>query len=589
MDRNAFAAPAQGAGVAHGGEATTSKGQFAVVNGSELLERLAYYGIVSVNGLYLKSLGHSTATIGLLSAILLPLPYIVPLLTGAIAEKVGYKPTMLAAFVAYASGFLLMAAATGLPLLIVGIVLLGLGAGMFKPLTAASIAHVTSPAHRSMGYNLYYMGINVGGFLGPVLIALLGTDYRLAFTLGAGIMLADFLLIALLFRNPVPPKRDTKLLGAFRPLAEVLRDRPFIVLLAIFAGFWFLYSMNFSFLTLYLDRFVPKPAWFDANLQQAIDPAFVILLGIPLGRLAARGDPVRWMTLGIALSAAGFLLLGLVATFPALVAGIIISTAGEVLAYPGFLSYVSRIAPRDRVAVYQGYGFLPIFAGFFLGPLVGGWLYGAIAEEQGRPALFWALMVGVGVLTVSAFLLYAHLLTPRAERKRAGLPAALAVLLLVPLLVLAGVAAGTQSSAASPPLAFEAATFAQRDGSTTEGQTTTVAFAIPADAAQNVTVRLTWFDPVATLPGATNQPDTFALTLLDAQGHRVAAGTATNPVGTAGSVVLVVPAATFHGNVTAQVTLVSAGDTTFAGNTVTADTDNEWSLRATGRVPAATS
>ncbi len=568
--------------------------QFLVVNGAELLERFAYYGIVAINALYLQSLGYSFKDIGFLSALLLALPYVVPVLTGFVAERVGYKPVMLAGFVLYGSGFLVLSSTTQFGFLAGGAILLAIGAGMFKPLTAASIAHLTSLDHRTMGYNLYYMGINVGGFLGPILVAKLEGNYQLAFLLGALIMAADFVLIFLLFRNPVAPQKAKNLRDAFAPFVQVLFDVPFQVLLLIFSGFWFLYVMNFTFLTLYTDSFLTLPTWFKPEMQQAIDPLFVILLGIPLGKLAQKSDPVRMMALGITLLVTGFLLIGFVSTFEALVAGIIIGTAGEVLAYPGFLNYVSRIAPKDRVAVYQGFGFLPLFVGFFFGPIVGGWLYEWLAKDLGRPVLFWVAMCIVPVIAIAAFLVYARLGTPREERTHRSAVFPIAVLLLIPLLFLGATAAGTREAhppLTETPLATAAMTFLNvKTGDLNEGQSTSLTVALPR-AVANVTFRLTWFDPVSTTPGTANQPDTFRLAIQDQAGHEIAKNEAANSGGTAGTIVLVVPAAQLPGNATVQVTLVSAGDTTttLGGQTVTPDTSNGWTLRVTGRatVPAA--
>jgi MFS family permease len=392
-------------------------------------------------------------------------------------------------------------------------------------------------------------------------------------------MAADFLLVAALFRNPVPPQPETRVLRSFRPLGEVLLNGRFMLLLLIFAGFWFLYVMNFSFLTLYLDRFVPKPDWFDANLQQAIDPLFVVILGIPLGNVAAKRNPVRMMALGIALSVAGFLLLGFVPQFWALVAGIIVSTAGEVLAYPGFLAYVSRIAPKDRVAVYQGFGFLPIFAGFTLGPIVGGALYGSIAEGAGRPAFFWALMAAVPILSIVAFLLYARAQEPREARTRRGLAAPVLALLLVPLVALAGLAAGTAASLHSAAEPTGPLLLGDAVGTATEGQTVERTLSVPAGALGNVTLAFRWSDTTpSTPPGATNQPDTFQVTVLDALGERQ------TQKGSGGALGFAFPLRAGGGNLTVRLTLTDAGDVVLAtpggAVPVAPDTTADWSYTA---------
>lgn len=559
----------------------TKVGQFAVVNASELLERLAYYGVLSVTALYLAQEGYSTAAIGGLFAVLLPLPYVVPLVAGPLATRLGYRPVMLASFAAYASGFLLIFASTALPFVLGGIVLVGIGAGLFKPLTAAAIGLVTSAKHRSLGYSIYYVGINVGGFVGPILIAALGS-YRTAYLVGAAAIAADFLLVLALFRNPLEPKPSMGLRDALLPFAEVLRNRRFLVLLAIFSGFWMLYSMNFTFVILYLQAFVERPDWFKPGLQVSLESLCVIVLGVPIGALATRLESVTAMTVGILLLVAGFLVVGFFPVFPLFVLGILLVAAGEVLAYPGFLSYVSRLAPPDRVAVYQGVGFLPLFVGFTVGPILGGQLYGPLAEAGGRPPVFWAVMCCLGLAAVAGLLLYARAVRPRDAPRRApwwqGTPGAVAVA-LVGVLAVGGALATDQrvelapgGDPADPPLAA-GTRIASFQGSTGEAETAEQPVAIPAGAG-NVTFALAWSDePAASpLPGATNQPDTFRVEVLDRFGTRIG-----EAEGASGTVAL---ALSFSGrsDVTVAITLVSAGDTVVLGQTTAPDTGNDWTL-----------
>jgi MFS family permease len=579
----------------------TDKRGFAVVNSSELLERLAYYGVLSINGLFLLQLGFGGLVVGLVSGILLAMPYVVPMVTGPLAERTGYKPVMLLAFVAYAAGFLLIAASPTAMGFVFGALLVGTGAGMFKPLAVASIAHLTSPRHRTLGYNVYYIGVNVGGFIGPILIrALFGEHYRLAYVLGAVVVALDFLFILLLFRNPTPPRPEMRVREAFRPLAEVLENRRFLALLAIFAGFWFVYSMALSFLIPYLQSYVALPGWFKPNWQVSLESLCVIALGIPLGGLASKRDGVRMMALGIVLLVLGFLVIGFVPSFVPYVLGVVLVAAGEVLAYPGFLSYVSRIAPRDRVAVYQGYGFLPLFAGFLVGPIVGGWLYQSLLVQARRPALFWALMDCVGVATLAVFLLYARAGRPAAAPApgAAGKPiraawwqgwtAAAAVLLAGVLIVTAGVVAGSRvplakESGSPPPGAVGPGTELKAfQGSTGEGQSTSQALSVPAGIRGNVTLTLTWQDtpPNSPVPGAVNQPDRFRLEAKDRFGAVLAREEAENPVGGEGRIAFALHPPASGLDVTLVVTLVSAGDTQAGPLPGTADASNDWTLRA---------
>lgn len=571
------------------GARETDVRQFAVVNASELLERLAYYGVLSVTGLFLLAEGYSSATVGVLFAVLLPLPYVVPLIAAPLAARLGYRPVMLASFVGYAAGFLLIFLAApldetvGFLVILGGIVLVGAGAGLFKPLTAAAIGLVTSAKHRNAGYTWYYVGINVGGFVGPLLMGAFG-EYRIAYLVGAATIAVDFLLVLALFRNPLPPKPGLKLLESVRPFREVFTNARFVGLLLIFSGFFFVYSMALTFIIPYLQDFVARPEWFRPSWQVSLAALCVIVLGLPLGAAANRVEAVRTMALGIVLLVAGFLLVGFSTHIIAFVSGIVLVAAGEVLAYPGFLSYVSRIAPPDRIAVYQGVGFLPLFVGFLTGPLAGGLLYESLVDQGNRPTLFWAIMASVGIVALAALLVYAKAIRPKdagpAPRWQ-GKPAALLVTVLGAVAIVVAAAADPLPELApsgEPIEDLPAGTLlAAQDGNAGEGDTVEVPLTIPAGAG-NVTFTLEWSDEPTNspLPGATNQPDTFDVEVIDRFGTRVG-----QAEGSSGTATLVASFSGGASDIRVRITLTSAGDTVFLGQTAAADTGNGWTLTVT--------
>ncbi|MCA1811771.1 MAG: MFS transporter [Halobacteriales archaeon] len=566
-------------------------GPFVAVNAIELVERLAYYGALSVTALYMDSLGYPGWAIGLLSAILLPLPYLVNLVAGPLADRHGYRPAMLVAFTAYTAGFLLMGAVASLWALLAGIVLVGVGAGAFKPIPAATIALTTTEAQRNLGFSVYYWAINLGAFVGPILIALLLDSYRAAFFLAAALTAANLAVSLLAYRDPRPPQDRRGDLGALRTLVGILRDTRFLLLLLAYSGFWFVYSMNFSFAPIYLSDFVALPAWFTPNLQQSIDPGVVILASLPLGALvsAKRWPPLRVMAFGVLLATVGFTMVGFSSSWQMFVAGIVVMSLGEILTFPGFLSLVSRLAPPGRAAAYQSAGFLPIGIGFFLGPLVNGLLYQSVAKDLLRPRLFWALVCTVGFLTVAGFLLILQR-TPgeappaaKPRRRTAPLLAGLAVL-AAGLLVLAGIAAGTSPlvGTASQPPADKGTVEGHWAGTLAEGARFDQAVAIPAGPARNLTLTLAWTDEAAgPLPGTTNGPDHFRLQLL-AGNVPLGAADGSNAPGAPGrlAVHVTVPAAATATEWIARITLESAGDVTAGPATVGVDAGNAWTLDA---------
>ncbi|MEA3202896.1 MAG: proton-dependent oligopeptide transporter, family, partial [Thermoplasmata archaeon] len=258
---------------------------------------------------------------------------------------------------------------------------------------------------------------------------------------------------------------------------------------------------------------------------------------------------------------------------------------GEILTYPGFLSLVSRLAPPGKAAAYQSAGFLPIGIGFFLGPLVNGFLYEAVAQGALRPRLFWALECAIGLLTVAGFLLVVRLpgSAPEAPRRRGTSALAGLAVAAAGLLVVAGWAGGTTAPVGGAAVADTGgASIGHWAGTLAEGASIDQAVTIPAGPARNLTLTLSWTDEaVGPLPGTSNGPDHFHLALLNGSAP-LGAADGSNPPGSFGRIAtrVHVPASTMPITWTARITLVDAGDVVAGPASVGADTGNAWSLDA---------
>ena len=569
---------------------------FWVTNAIEVLERTAYYGALAVAALRMDAQGLTDPQIGAILGLLLPLPFLVPIVSSALAERFGYKPMLLVAFALYAGGFLLFAGADSYGAYLAAVGLLGIGAGTFKPIPAATIGILSPPDRTKQGYSFYYAAINIGGLAGPLVAGAYAASFSESaahslalYTSTAAILLAGVVALVA-FRNPKQPDRTLSVVGGFKRFGPGLRDGRFMLLLLIFSGFWLLYSMNFSFLSLYIADYVPLPGWFSAEMQNSVNPLVIVIVGVPLGLAAERLRGFASMTLGIGLFAAGFALIGFTQTFPTLVLGLVIATLGEILAYPGFLAHVAKVAGPERASAYQSLGFLPIGLGFFIGPFIGGRLFERFVTERNHPSLFWAILVGVALFTLAAMMVYDHRLRPKDERRRRAAPIAagtVVALLLIPGLVVAAVLAGPDN--AKQPggtTGLVSIDLPALTGTTREGQTTEKEFVVPQDALGNLTFRLTWTDEAAA-NGATNRPDTFSLVAAAADGARLRSAEDDS-----GDVTLVVGAAGLAlQSLTLKVLLVTAGDQVvpvpIAGDQVlSADDGNAWTLQPSKQVPA---
>src|SRR5688572_15456896 len=144
----------------------------------EMWERLGFYTIVNILLLYAtdtergglgwpKDLGNEVY------GIYLAFVYFTPYLGGLIADRfLGYRKSVLIGALVFATGFFLLGSgqAWTFP---VGLALLCVGNGFFKPNISAMVGnlYVKGDPKRDAGFNIFYMGINIGAFAASFLVA----------------------------------------------------------------------------------------------------------------------------------------------------------------------------------------------------------------------------------------------------------------------------------------------------------------------------------------------------------------------------------------------------------------------------------
>ena len=168
---------------------------FLVANGVELLERLAYYAVFIVITLYLSNVwGFSDIEAGAISGVFSASLYLLPLFSGAYADKIGFRSAIILAFSLLSLGY----AGLGiLPTLLesAGLVeydmtttfnglnesylrwsivpvmaLIVLGGSFIKSVISGTVARETTSENRARGYSVFYMMVNIGAFTGKTVV-----------------------------------------------------------------------------------------------------------------------------------------------------------------------------------------------------------------------------------------------------------------------------------------------------------------------------------------------------------------------------------------------------------------------------------
>ncbi|MCA8977380.1 MAG: oligopeptide:H+ symporter, partial [Planctomycetes bacterium] len=146
----------------------------------EMWERLGFYTIVSILMLYAKDnerggLGLAADFANEIYGIYLAFVYFTPYLGGLLADRVlGYRRSVLIGGLVFASGFFLLGLGKSVPGGFgIGLTLLCIGNGLFKPNISAMVGNLyeKGDTKRDAGFNIFYMGINIGAFAAAFLAA----------------------------------------------------------------------------------------------------------------------------------------------------------------------------------------------------------------------------------------------------------------------------------------------------------------------------------------------------------------------------------------------------------------------------------
>jgi len=190
----------------------------------EIFERMGWYGFYAVSTLYLTNtvanggLGFSSEDRGVIQGLATFFLYLFPAVFGALADRFGYKRMFLASVVVMAPAYLLLSLPTTFWGFLSVYVLVAVGHGMFKPVVISTVAKTTNEKTGSLGFGIFYMMVNVGGFLGPIVAGIVrGWDWKYVFYASSGWVVVMGVTCLLIYREP-PRDEEAE---SRRSLAEV--------------------------------------------------------------------------------------------------------------------------------------------------------------------------------------------------------------------------------------------------------------------------------------------------------------------------------------------------------------------------------
>jgi len=394
---------------------------------TNMWEQFSYFGMRALLIYYMtKSLLLGQGTASLIYGTYTACAYFTPIVGGVIADRyLGKRRAVVIGASIMAAGHFMM---TFDALFYPALATIALGNGLFLPSLPSQINDLyrADDPRRAWAYNVYYVGINIGGFLAPLICGTLGEVYGWHYGFGAaGIGMVAGLLIYLWGGRYLPPEVPRTPAARAAPGARF--DRATIVVLVavalsvtVFRG---AYEQIGNTVALWADTGVDRHigslagglaggAAIPMTWFQALNPLLVMVMTPALlaawrrggagGRL---GDATRRMATGAMIVAGAYLVLAVAATAAGegranwlwLVAFFAIYTLGELFVLPTGLGLFARLAPPGFGATTVAAWYLTIFSGSLAAGAVG-----TLWSHMGHAAFFVML---AGIAAVAAGLL----------------------------------------------------------------------------------------------------------------------------------------------------------------------------------------
>ncbi len=400
-----------------------------VLFATEMWERFSFYSMLAMFTLYLRDgsqgFGWTAAQATGLYSNYLMFVYASPLIGGWIADRMlGYRKAVMIGGLFFMAGHLLLSFRS-IPVVYAALACLVIGNGFFKPNVSTLVGNLyPEGSHlKDRAYNIFYMGINVGAFLAPIVAELVKNrfGFHVAFAVAA---LGMFISVFILWRFKEHIQTGEKQLkGAAAtetspaPRRNAVDDVPdsrrigaLVVIYFIVIVFWMIFHQNGSTLTYWANE---NTDWkVSGIISNAINPFWIISLTFPLiwfwKWLDSKGlepsTPAK-MAIGMFLTGVSFFIMYFAAKSGGdhgkvsplwLISTYAVISLGELMLSPMGLSLVSKVAPQRLRGMMMG--------GWFVATAVGNKLTMiGVYWEEWRHSTFFAVL-GTMALVMSVVL-----------------------------------------------------------------------------------------------------------------------------------------------------------------------------------------
>jgi len=375
---------------------------FWISNVMELFERWAWYGFYNAFALYLTlskdtgALGFSQAQKGIIMGTGTMLLYFLPTITGALADRLGFKKILVLSFTMYIAGYFMVGHFNTFELVFASYIFLAVAGALFKPVISGMIAKTTTSETASVGFGIFYMMINIGGFIGPFIAGFLyKVDWNYVFLMSMITIAINYIFVFFYFKEPGREPSSESLIQsvgkAVKNIIVTLSDFKYVLFLIIMSFYWTAFNQLYYSFPVFLEHWVDldklsaifhlKPGTITAVTIMSMDAFFIIVLQLYISSISMKLKPLSSIMSGTVILAIGLAFMYITNNPYVILVAVLVFSIGEMASSPKYTEYIGRIAPADKKGLYMGSAFLPYAAGHYGAGWVSGRPYEVMADK----------------------------------------------------------------------------------------------------------------------------------------------------------------------------------------------------------------
>lgn len=388
-------------------------GNFWTASVMELFERWAWYGIYGLMGIYLVGstdtggLGFDHIQKGKIMGNIVAILYLLPLFFGVIADRIGYKLSLIISYILLIVGYYLLGEVTTYSSVYFVFLLVAIGAAFFKPVASAIVARNTDETTGTLGFGIFYVMVNIGGFIGPFLSSSLRNSmgWKIIFLQAAIVITINLLIVLFVYKEPkVEKPKDSigkAIMDSLKNIYEALKDKRLSVLLLLMIGFWTMFNQLFNTLPNFIEDWVDSSSisnWLNENIPflgrllsldgqikpemfTQIDALMIVLCQAFVSYFVTKMTHISAVIRGAIIATIGIGLTFYFGNVWFTIIGTMIFAIGEMMSSPTVSSFIALITPKGKEGLYQGTYFLPVAASYWVTSFISGNLYQSWSDK----------------------------------------------------------------------------------------------------------------------------------------------------------------------------------------------------------------